>query len=516
MNLRSTKYIPDSIQIKLKATHFNFVNKNAVCYTDSAVKEGASSWVIPYQRPQLIVHNKQTDPIGRIIAFNITHTDSLSEPPDYIELTAKITDSAAIEKVMDGRYNTVSVGSKSSKVICSECNQNIIEDGLCAHKKGALNTKGKRVHWIIDQLEYVECSFVNEPADEYACIDQIDIGHGFMPYKEFLDHRETLISELLMEDKLMDVTDKKLSYASRQNLPDSAFCYVVGSGEQKVRKFPAHDAAHVRNGLARLTQAKLPDSAKSKILGCLKRRAKRFSIKVTTDFVTQEALTYIDSVDSTSGLNDTWTAEEIKAIDQLFIDNPEFDNLPEEKKDNVDSTLPVVPVETQDADKMKKDELLDAYNKLQEDFAKTQEDSKKSLEDKDNKIKQLEDQITKIQTILTEREDEVNRYLDQTADLERRLRDSIVQNIIDLKKPDNKEENESLKVKLVTRTLESLIDSLSDLRNIETKSEGSIESTDKVNDPTTQKVEKPTQLEDEKTKDPWSVFSKDNRTVEVE
>ncbi len=507
MNFRNNKYLPDSIQIKLKATHFNYINKNAVRYTDNAVKAGADTWVKPYQKPQLVGHDKQTDPIGRITSYQVLHTDSLSEPPDYIELTAKITDAAAIEKIMDGRYNTVSVGSKSSKVICSECSQNIIEDGLCAHKKGALNSKGKRVHWIIDQLDYVECSFVNEPADEYACIDQINIGNGFIPYKDFLDNRETLLSELLMEDELMaSNTDAKLSYASRQNLPDSAFCYVTGSGEQKVRKFPAHDAAHVRNGLARLTQAKLPDSAKSKILACLKRRAKRFGIKVGTDFLSEDALNYINSIDSTLGLNDGWTEEEIKAVEELFAADPDFDTIPEEK----DSATPQATEEVQDADKMKKDELIEAFKKLQED-------SKNALAERDNKIKQLEDKVSEIQTILLEREDEVNRYLDQTADLERRLRDSIVENIIDLKKPDNKEERESIKAKLTGRTLESLADSLSDLRNIETKSEDSPESKDRVNDPTTQKQEQAYSVkEDEKTKDPWAVFSKDNRTVEVE
>ena len=505
MNFKNNKYIPDSVEIKIKATHFNFVNKNAVRYTDSAVKAGANTWIAPYQKPQLIGHDKQSDPIGRITAYQILHTDSLSEPPDYVELTAKITDSAAIEKIMDGRYNTVSVGSKSSKVICSECNQNIIEDGLCAHKKGALNSKGKRVHWIIDQLDYVECSFVNEPADEYARIDQINIGQGFMPYNDFLDNRETIISELLMEDKLMDVNDKKLSTASRQNLPDSAFCYVVGSGDSKVRKFPAHDAAHVRNGLARLPQAKLPDSAKSKILGCLKRRAKRFGVKVNNDFVTQEALDYINSIDLTAGLNDNWTEEEIKAMEELFKSEPDFDTIPEEKKDNVNPPQD----EVQDADKMKKDELIEAFKKLQED-------SKNASEAKDNKIKQLEDKITDLQTILLEREDEVNRYLDQTADLERRLRDSIVENIIDLKKTDNKEERESLKTKLETRTVESLVDTLSDLRTIETKSEDSPESKDRVIDPTTQKETTDSAKKDEKTEDPWAVFSKDNRTVEVE
>lgn len=506
MNFRNNKYLPSSIDIKINATHINYVNKNAVKYSIDAVKNGISSWVTPYQKPQLVGHDKQSDPIGRVVGCEYVHTDSLSEPPDFVQLTARITDAAAIEKVMDGRYNTVSVGSKSSKVICSECHQNIIEDGLCEHKKGTTNRKGNRIHWLIDQIEYIECSFVNEPADEYACIDQINIGNGFVPYKEFLDNRETLISELLMEDEQMLIANAQLSSAQRKNLPDSAFAYVSGSGDDKVRKFPAHDAAHVRNGLAKLSDAELPAEAKSKVLACLKRRAKRFGIDIKNDdSFSQEAIALIDSIDPALGLNDTWTEDEVKAIEQLFINDPKFDELPEE---NADST------ETQDdnqsADKMKKDELVVAYKKLQED-------SKRAIEARDSKISKLETKVSELETILIEREDEVNNYLDQTAGLEQRLRDSIINNIIDLKKPDNKEEGESLKTKLQSRTLESLIDSLSDLRTIENKSDDSQESEDRVTDPTTQNQENNDSAdEDEKTKDPWTVFSKDNRTVEVE
>jgi hypothetical protein len=508
MNFRNKKYLPDSIEIKIKASHINFINKNAVRYTIDAVKSGISSWIKPYQKPQLIGHDKQSDPVGRITSHQLIHTDSLSEPQDYVQLTAKITDGAAIEKIMDGRYNTVSVGSKSSKVICSECDQNIIEDGLCEHKKGGVNPKGKRIHWIIDQIDYVECSFVNEPADEYACIDQINIGNGFIPYTDFLDNRESLISELLMEDKQMNISNTKLSTASRQKLPDSAFCYVAGSGEGKVRKFPAHDAAHVKNGLTQVSQTELPESAKSKILACLKRKAKRFEIKVGTDFVSQESLDYINSIDSSLGLNDAWTDEEMKAIDALFSENPNFDDLPEEKaNDNVQEQS---PVENQDADKMKKDELIDAYKKLQEE-------SKRAIEARDSKISKLEDKVTELETILIEREDEVNRYLDQVAGLEQKVRESIINNIIDLKKTDNKEEQDDLRKKLDSRTLESLTDSLSDLRTTDIKSEDSIESEDRVQDPTQQTQENnDTTEQEEKNTDPWSIFSKDNRTVEVE
>ena len=69
--------------------------------------------------------------------------------------------------------------------------------------------------------------------------------------------------------------EAKLSYAQREKLPDSAFC-----GPH--RTYPAHDAAHVRNALARLGTfgGRLKAAIRSRILSCLKSRAKRFGIEV--------------------------------------------------------------------------------------------------------------------------------------------------------------------------------------------------------------------------------------------
>lgn len=77
----------------------------------------------------------------------------------------------------------------------------------------------------------------------------------------------------------------RLTYQQRKNLPDSAFCLVYRergkSGKMlKRRRFPAHDAAHVRNGLARLPQAKLTTAQKKTVRQCLISRARKYKIKV--------------------------------------------------------------------------------------------------------------------------------------------------------------------------------------------------------------------------------------------
>lgn len=83
--------------------------------------------------------------------------------------------------------------------------------------------------------------------------------------------------------------EAQLSYTKRENLPDSAFC-----GPH--RSYPAHDAAHVRNGLARLGTFghRLSPAVRARILSCLKARAKRFGIEVSETIEGKLALAKYD------------------------------------------------------------------------------------------------------------------------------------------------------------------------------------------------------------------------------
>lgn len=79
------------------------------------------------------------------------------------------------------------------------------------------------------------------------------------------------------EDK--ELQDAKLTTAARKKLSGSAFC-----GPE--RSFPAHDAPHARNALARLGQG-FPKGAstevKARIKACVMRKAKKLGVKVEAD-----------------------------------------------------------------------------------------------------------------------------------------------------------------------------------------------------------------------------------------
>jgi hypothetical protein len=82
--------------------------------------------------------------------------------------------------------------------------------------------------------------------------------------------------EFIAEFEGYTIQEAKLTYAARQKLPATAFC-----GPHK--SYPASDAAHVRNGLARLSQFghRLKPAVRAKIHSCLVSRAKRFGVKVS-------------------------------------------------------------------------------------------------------------------------------------------------------------------------------------------------------------------------------------------
>jgi len=92
------------------------------------------------------------------------------------------------------------------------------------------------------------------------------------------------IIRAMVEYEGYDVEEAKLSYAAREKLPDSAFC-----GPD--RSYPAHDAPHVRNGLARLGTfgKRLAPAVRARIHACLSRKAKKMGIEVSESAEETEA-----------------------------------------------------------------------------------------------------------------------------------------------------------------------------------------------------------------------------------
>jgi len=100
---------------------------------------------------------------------------------------------------------------------------------------------------------------------------------------------------------------KKLTYQERQNLSDSDFAYVKTIGGKKIRRFPIHDEAHVRNALARLPIAQgLSPAEKAAIKAKILRRARQLGMKDLLErhkseacFSYEDVTSFIDEVTNT-------------------------------------------------------------------------------------------------------------------------------------------------------------------------------------------------------------------------
>ncbi|MEM7820243.1 MAG: hypothetical protein QW761_01425 [Candidatus Aenigmatarchaeota archaeon] len=90
---------------------------------------------------------------------------------------------------------------------------------------------------------------------------------------------ENLTEVVKMDEEL---EKKKLTYEERQNLSPSDFAWVDEDGKGHL---PIHDAAHVRNALARFSLTEFPDAAtKKKALRRILAAAKRYEIEYDEKF----------------------------------------------------------------------------------------------------------------------------------------------------------------------------------------------------------------------------------------
>lgn len=218
-------YLADNhkvLRIQVAATHAGLITRNYGFYLPAKMKDSIPSWTTPYKKPIQVHHRDTDDPIGRVVAaryvdtfdnFTSAFKDSLSkgkltiqdfqrmdpvlnpnfymqdslhvvdellalgilQDPNYsglgyTELTADITDPEAIQKFLDGRYLTGSVGTATNQAICSikDCRRDWAgEEGPCDHRPGKMYD-GIPMFIVAGSLKNEEWSVVNGPADPYS------------------------------------------------------------------------------------------------------------------------------------------------------------------------------------------------------------------------------------------------------------------------------------------------------------------------------------------------------------
>jgi hypothetical protein len=197
----------------IRAINSEKLTRNFTVYGESTLKgkknrldpTGYSSYVWPHGKPVITEHNLQGDyfnkadsPLGRIIWSNYKkHGSDMIIPcegglPGFVEgkgsmqFVCAISDEDAIEKVLGGAFQTVSISSTIEKVIESISGQDIralYNQGkeLPPYSKGKwydIEGKGSVLsYWsMMGQMRGLEVSFVNMPSDTHAFVEDPDIG----------------------------------------------------------------------------------------------------------------------------------------------------------------------------------------------------------------------------------------------------------------------------------------------------------------------------------------------------
>ena len=173
----STKEKPESLVITIDATHAGYKNKNFFYYDPQSMKYAVQqdTWTKPFPKPLLKNHDLDSEPLGRVQAARYIDT---MDGKGYTQLDVKVTDSEAIDKILDGRYLTVSTHGapmqaadmKHNFVQCSVCGTNLNKDEWCGHSRGQVYEDEDSgieqiCYWKVGAMDYKEVSIVNNPAD---------------------------------------------------------------------------------------------------------------------------------------------------------------------------------------------------------------------------------------------------------------------------------------------------------------------------------------------------------------
>lgn len=160
--------------IELAAIHEGLTS-NYNFYSKEELEKALESWVNPYPKPIILNHDMNSEPIGRVMAAKM---DTEEDGSSFVRLQVAITDPVAIQKVLDKRYLTGSVGGRAGRAVCSISGEDLAKEGangrpvMPKYARGKVY-KGKLAYINMEDISFKEYSFVNQPADQKSGIRSV-------------------------------------------------------------------------------------------------------------------------------------------------------------------------------------------------------------------------------------------------------------------------------------------------------------------------------------------------------
>lgn len=251
-----------SLSIQMDATHSGLLTNDRV-YPGVLVRKSYKSYfsvenggTADFNKPVLKNHDRDADPIGRIVGGQFIRYKAGDEfkhdylKPDtmasggkgsgVVRLSANITDSDAIAKIIDGRLLSISSGHSSDSLSCSRCGKQVLDafarlfagsedddEDVCQHIPGKIYNDefGKgQCFGITGKLRYHEASFIAVPAQQpsklfkidWAAVKMSDSEDGPIVLPSTIRGKKSLITQMVLKDNdmeldLLTARDRKLS-----------------------------------------------------------------------------------------------------------------------------------------------------------------------------------------------------------------------------------------------------------------------------------------------------------------
>jgi hypothetical protein len=251
-DFEQTRREGDKLTVVMAASHTGVVINNRM-YLPQQMKDGAQTFLHPHFKPVLPNHDSYAPPLGRVVGAEYIDTSGsllksirnfaanpkvpidrlaadiqglaqgtlsfkdacsaanrltcydqeVADGLGYLQLTLNIADKEAIERFLDQRYLTGSVGFTTNKAACNICKQDWVEDGPCEHDPGDVYDD-QQCMLIIGDFFYDEFSIVNKPADKKAKVIEIVNCNQISDYEFNTDHEMKVVSYVLDKETDME------------------------------------------------------------------------------------------------------------------------------------------------------------------------------------------------------------------------------------------------------------------------------------------------------------------------
>ncbi len=341
-----------SLIIKADVSHAGRKTKNNAVYIPSRMKMSAKSYFSPYKKPVLLEHttggenmfssSPPASPIGRVFAAeykdlvkiggknpsSLNIKDSMKMIKDLMKsgqiydpsfgglgaigVSLKITDQDAIEKFLDERYLTFSVGFKPIELFNPHTGKRL-EDRE-EDDPYPFDTVDKLSGFIVvGQKEYIELSAVSIPASDLAIVEskeliqdsfsEIDLSRMGESFKEKKENESTYLivdgfynlEEDISKNKKdqenirmshLDILNQKAKLSVKELMTEEEFEQLSGDSFcGPDRTFPVTNALYYEASLEALKDSNLSEKDKEKVKNSIERKAKKLGIQKEKDLL---------------------------------------------------------------------------------------------------------------------------------------------------------------------------------------------------------------------------------------